>query len=62
MNSSAPVFNLLVRCPTTGLEADTGFSMNAEKLAGATLVGNAFECGHCGEFHAWSKADLIPSE
>ncbi len=53
------VKNLMVICPTTGKVADTGFSMDAERLAAATLEGNAFECGHCFEFHAWTKADLI---
>lgn len=56
------MMNLMIVCPNTGRNADTGFTMTAARLAVAPLEGNAFECGHCGEYHAWTKADLIQTK
>ena len=51
--------NLMIKCPNTGRNADTGFSMTYEDFEVATLPGTAFLCGHCGEPHAWSKKDVV---
>ena len=50
--------NLLVTCPKTGKLADTGFTMDRAAFETAPLEGNAFECGHCGDYHAWTKVDI----
>jgi hypothetical protein len=58
-DSPAQVMNLMVKCPTTGKDADTGHSLDAETLKTARFENRAFECGQCGEMHLWEKADLV---
>jgi hypothetical protein len=53
------VKNLMIKCPTTGRNADTGFSMTPKEFKAAPLSGKAFECGQCLQMHAWAKADVI---
>lgn len=50
--------SLMVPCPNTGKQADTGFTLTRLSFEVASLEVNAFECGHCGEFHTWSKSDV----
>lgn len=48
---------IMIKCPKTGRDIPTGFSMDAENFATAVMSGNAIQCPVCHQMHTWDKKD-----
>ena len=49
--------SIIITCPNTGQEVPTGFKMDEEGFAAATLTENPFTCPACGQVYDWDMKD-----
>jgi len=55
--ASETTFRVVIECPRTHQEVDTGLLMTREEFANRTIPGSTVECPHCGERHPYRLAD-----
>jgi hypothetical protein len=48
---------VVITCPVTGKEADTGFVMDKVSFESSALSQNSFICPHCKKSRTWDKKD-----
>ncbi|MFA5516344.1 MAG: hypothetical protein WDA20_08660 [Desulfuromonadales bacterium] len=56
---------ILIRCPVTGKDVPTGVALPAATFLKAEIDTFPVACPHCGQRHAWSKAEAylqVPPE
>jgi hypothetical protein len=53
---------IVIKCPTTGKEINTGVGMDKRAFKIAVLDSNSIKCPHCSQTHVWSKKDAILKE
>jgi hypothetical protein len=49
--------SVVITCPNTRQEVPTGFEMDEEGFAAATLADNPLDCPACGQTHDWDMSD-----
>jgi endogenous inhibitor of DNA gyrase (YacG/DUF329 family) len=50
--------SVMITCPTTGQEVDTGIAMDHRSFVSDLLTYNTLgSCPRCGQNHTWSKED-----
>jgi hypothetical protein len=48
---------VVIRCPATGREINTGFFCDAAQWQATTFDTNALVCPFCRQTHTWTKED-----
>lgn len=48
---------VVIKCPTTGKEVNTGMDIDQASWETMTLTNNSVQCPYCGKNHTWSKRD-----
>jgi predicted RNA-binding Zn-ribbon protein involved in translation (DUF1610 family) len=48
---------IVITCPSTGKDVDTGMALPAATFPTVTLSQNRVPCPHCGQTHVWDKKD-----
>ena len=51
------LYPLIITCPATSKDADTGFAMTMAAFDAATLTDVPLRCPNCGKTHRWSIED-----
>ena len=51
--------SVVIKCPNTDKEVNTGLSMDRMSFESATLSNNSVKCPHCGQTHTWNKSDAF---
>jgi hypothetical protein len=54
--------DIMVNCPSTGKQINTGITMSKELFETAVMQGNLIQCPHCQQVHAWDKKDAYLQE
>ena len=49
---------LIVTCPRTGVDINTGFAMSKAVLDSSSLANIPVKCEACGRRHLWGKDDV----